>query len=104
MTVIMPADGLETRLAIRAAAAYKGPVYVRLGRNKVPTIFGDDYRFEIGKGVQLRAGKDLTFVTTGLMTAQALTAAEELAKGGVSARVVHLSTIKPIDEEIIVAA
>ena len=104
MTVIVPADGEETKQAIRAAAAYKGPVYVRLGRNKVPTIFGDDYRFEIGKGVQLRDGKDLTFVTTGLMTAQALTAAEELAKGGISARVVHLPTIKPIDEEIIVAA
>ncbi len=104
MTVIVPADGVETKLAIRAAAAYKGPVYVRLGRNKVPTIFGDDYCFEIGKGVQLRDGSDLTFVGTGLMTAQALAAAEELAKGGISARVVHLPTIKPLDEEIIVAA
>lgn len=104
MTVIVPADGVETKLAIRAAAAYKGPVYVRLGRNKVPTIFGDDYCFEIGKGVQLLDGSDLTFIGTGLMTAQALAAAEELAKGGISARVVHLPTIKPLDEEIIVAA
>ena len=104
MTVIVPADGVETKLAIRAAAAYKGPVYVRLGRNKVPTIFGDDYCFAIGKGVQLRDGSDLTFVATGLMTAQALEAAEELAKGGISARVVHMPTIKPLDEEIIVAA
>ena len=104
MTVIVPADGEETKQAIRAAAAYKGPVYVRLGRNKVPTIFGNDYRFTIGKGVQLREGTDLTFVATGLMTAQALAAAEELAKGGISARVVHLATIKPLDEEIIVAA
>ena len=104
MTVIVPADGEETRQAIRAAAAYKGPVYVRLGRNKVPTIFGDDYRFAIGKGVQLREGADLTFVATGLMTAQVLLAAEQLAKVGISARVVHLATIKPLDEEIIVAA
>jgi transketolase len=104
MTVIVPADGEETKQAIRAAAAYKGPVYVRLGRNKVPTIFGNDYRFAIGKGVQLREGTDLTFVATGLMTAQALLAAEELAKEGISARVVHLATIKPLDEEIIVAA
>lgn len=104
MTVIVPADGEETRQAIRAVAAYKGPVYVRLGRNKVPTIFGNDYRFTIGKGVQLREGTDLTFVATGLMTAQALVAAEQLAKVGISARVVHLATIKPLDEEIIVAA
>ena len=104
MTVIVPADGEETRQAIRAAAAHKGPVYVRLGRNKVQTIFGSDYRFAIGKGAQLREGTDLTFVATGLMTAHALAAAEELAKGGISARVVHLPTIKPLDEEIIVAA
>lgn len=104
MTVIVPADGVETKQAIRAAAAYKGPVYVRLGRNKVPTIFGDDYRFEIGKGVQLQEGSDLTIVGTGLMTAQALAAAEELAKAGISARVIHLPTIKPLDEEIIAAA
>src|SRR5512138_2506567 len=100
MTVIVPADGVETRQVIRAVAAAKGPVYVRLGRNKVPTIFGDDYRFEIGKGVQLREGSDLTFVGTGLMTAQALAAAEELAKAGISARVLHIATIKPLDEEL----
>ncbi len=104
MTVIVPADGIETKLAIRAAAAYNGPVYVRLGRNKVPTIFDENYRFVIGKGVQLRAGTDLTFIGTGLMTAQALAAAEKLSEAGISARVIHLSTIKPIDEEIIVAA
>ena len=74
MTVIVPADGVETKGAIRAAAAYRGPVYVRLGRNKVPTIFPADYRFEIGKGCEMAPGSDLTFVTTGLMTAQALAA------------------------------
>lgn len=104
MTVIVPADGVETRAAIRAVAAYKGPVYVRLGRNKVPTVFPADYRFEIGKGAELVDGTDLTFVTTGLMTAQAVAAAEILKKEGVSARVVHLGTIKPLDQEIIVKA
>ena len=104
MTVIVPADGVETRLAIRAAAAYKGPVYVRLGRNKVPTIFADDYRFAIGKGCQLRGGSDLTFIGTGLMTAQALAAAEMLQQQGISARVVHIATVKPLDEELILAA
>jgi transketolase len=104
MTVIVPADGVETRMAIRAAAAHKGPFYIRLGRNKVPTIFGEDYRFQIGKGCEMAAGSDLTFVTTGLMTAQALAAAALLHKEGISARVVHISTIKPLDQDIILAA
>jgi len=104
MTVIVPADGVETRAAIRAAAAHKGPFYIRLGRNKVPTIFGDDYRFEIGKGCEVAAGSDLTFVATGLMTAQALVAAGLLHKEGISARVVHISTIKPLDQDIILDA
>jgi transketolase len=104
MTVIVPADGVETRMAIRAAAAHKGPFYIRLGRNKVPTIFGEDYSFQIGKGCEMAAGSDLTFVTTGLMTAQALMAAALLHKEGVSARVVHISTIKPLDQDIILAA
>jgi len=104
MTVIVPADGVETRSAIRAVAAYKGPVYVRLGRNKVPTIFDNNYRFEIGKGCEMAAGSDMTFVTTGLMTAQALIAADLLKKEGVSARVVHIGTIKPLDGEILLKA
>ncbi len=104
MTVIVPADGPETAKAIRAAAAYKGPVYVRLGRNKVPTVTAADAPFEIGKGVQLADGTDLTFVTTGLMTAQALAAAETLKAEGVSARVVHLATVKPLDGDILLKA
>lgn len=104
MTVIVPADGIETKLAIRAAAAYKGPVYVRLGRNKVKTIFTADYGFSIGKGCVLREGSDLTFVSTGLMTAQALVAAEMLQERGVSARVLHLATIKPLDEDLLIDA
>jgi transketolase len=104
MTVIVPADGIETKGAIRAAAAYKGPVYVRLGRNKVPTIFPPEHRFEIGKGCEMRGGVDFTFVTTGLMTAPAIAAAEILAAEGISARVVHIATIKPLDQEIILTA
>jgi len=104
MTVIVPADGVETKLAIRAAAAYKGPVYVRLGRNKVKTVVPEDFKFEIGKGVTLREGSDLTIIGTGLMTAQALAAAEQLQAAGISARVLHVATIKPLDEELILAA
>jgi len=104
MTVIVPADGIETALAIQAVAAFNGPVYVRLGRNKVQTIFDDSYRFSIGKGVQLRAGTDLTFVGTGLMTAQALLAPEVPQDEGVSARVIHIATVKPLDEELIITA
>uniref|UniRef100_A0A831UFL7 Transketolase family protein n=1 Tax=Geobacter metallireducens TaxID=28232 RepID=A0A831UFL7_GEOME len=103
MTVIVPADGPETARAIRAAAAHKGPVYVRLGRNKVPTVTADA-PFEIGKGVQLAEGTDLTFVTTGLMTAQALAAAQSLKGEGISARVVHLATVKPLDGDILLKA
>ena len=104
MTVMVPADAVETRLAIRAAAAYKGPVYIRLGRNKVPAVFDDSYHFEIGKGTEVVSGIDMTFVTTGLMTAQAVNAAELLRQEGISARVVHISTIKPLDYDIIVKA
>jgi len=104
MTVIVPADAVETREAVTAAAAYKGPVYIRLGRNKVPSIFNDDYRFAIGKGCELAPGNDMTFITTGLMTAQALQAAIQLEKEGISARVVHISTIKPLDHEIVLKA
>lgn len=104
MTVIVPADAVETREAVKSAAAHKGPVYIRLGRNKVPAIFGDEYRFTIGKGCELASGSDMTFITTGLLTAQAIQAATLLAKDGVSARVVHLATIKPLDQEIILKA
>lgn len=104
MTVIVPADGEETKGAIRAAAAYKGPVYVRLGRNKVPNVFPAGHTFEIGKGVVVVPGTDLTFVTTGLMTAQAVIAAEKLKAEGISARVLHLGTVKPLDKELLIQA
>ncbi|TGU74351.1 transketolase family protein [Geomonas terrae] len=101
MTVIVPADGEETKGAIRAAAAYKGPVYVRLGRNKVPSVFPAGHKFEIGKGVVVVPGTDLTFITTGLMTAQAVIAAEKLKAEGISARVLHIGTVKPLDKELV---
>lgn len=104
MTVLVPADGEETKGAIRAAAAYKGPVYVRLGRNKVANVFPAGHTFEIGKGNELAPGTDLTFVTTGLMTAQALIASEKLKAEGISARVVHIGTIKPLDRELVLKA
>ena len=104
MTVIVPADGVETRGAIKAAAATKGPFYIRLGRNKVPAIFPDDYIFQVGKGSEIVPGNDMTFITTGLMTAQAIAASEQLKKDGISARVVHIGTVKPLDGEIVIKA
>lgn len=103
MTVIVPADGIETKLAVKAAADYEGPVYIRMGRPKVPVLFGDDYKFEIGKGVVLKEGTDVTLVGTGIMVSKAVEAAELLAAEGISAAVVNISTIKPIDAELIVA-
>jgi transketolase len=101
MTVVVPADAEETRGAVEAAAAFKGPVYIRLGRNKVPRVFDDGHRFQLGKGCEVAPGTDLTFVTTGIMTAQALKAAELLSAEEISARVVHMGTVKPLDQEII---
>lgn len=104
MVVINPADAVEAKQCIYRAAEYDGPVYIRLGRSKVPVIFDETYRFEIGKGVELVEGNDVTIIATGIMVEKALKAAEELGKEGVSARVINISTIKPIDEEIIIKA
>ena len=104
MTVLCPADGPETSAAIRAAAAFQGPVYIRLGRSKVPVVFPAECQFTIGRGATLRQGGDVSFVTTGLMTAMALTAAQILEAAGISARVIHLGTIKPIDAELVLRA
>lgn len=99
MSVIVPADATETEKAIRAAAEYDGPVYVRLGRADVPTITSENDPFEIGKATVLRKGKDVTLIGTGIMVSVCLDAAEALKKEGVDARVINMSTIKPIDEE-----
>ena len=103
MTVIVPADGIETKQAIKAAAEYEGPVYIRMGCPKVPVLFDDNYTFEIGKGVVLKEGTDVTLVGTGIMVSKAVEAAELLAAEGISAAVVNISTIKPLDAELIVA-
>ena len=103
MTVIVPADGIETKQAVKAAAEYEGPVYIRMGRPKVPVLFDENYTFEIGKGVMLKEGTDVTLVGTGIMVSKAVEAAELLAAEGISAAVVNISTIKPLDAELIIA-
>lgn len=102
MVVLNPADDVEARAAVKAAAEYEGPVYLRFGRLAVP-VFNDEanYKFEIGKGILLREGTDLTIVATGLCVNSALEAAEKLTAEGISAEVINIHTIKPLDEEII---
>lgn len=102
MTILNPADDVEAYKAVFAAAKLDGPVYLRFGRLAVPRIFDDDYRIEVGKGVKLTDGSDVTIVATGLMVNEALMAAEQLKNTGIAARVVNMHTIKPIDREIIV--
>ena len=103
MVVICPADDVEARAAVRAAAEYNGPVYIRLGRSAVPVINDrPDYKFEWGKGIKVREGKDVTLIATGIMVNSAMEAAEELAKEGIDAEIIDIHTIKPIDEDIIV--
>ena len=104
MTIINPADAVEAKKAVFAAAEADGPFYLRFGRLAVPVIFDDSYPFEIGKGVQLTEGSDVTIIATGLMVNEALIAAENLKAEGISARVINMATIKPIDKEIIVKA
>ncbi|NLJ99271.1 MAG: transketolase family protein [Tissierellia bacterium] len=104
MVVLSPADGVEAKQCIYKAAEHNGPVYIRLGRSKIPVIFDENYKFEIGKGVELKKGNDIALIATGIMLEKALVAAEELSKEGISARVINISTIKPIDEDIIIKA
>ncbi|MGI6037205.1 MAG: transketolase family protein [Limnochordia bacterium] len=104
MTVLSPADGIEAKQAVKAMFEVDGPVYIRIGRIEVPNLYGDDYRFELGKAVTMREGSDVTLVATGTMVALALEAAETLAKEGISARVLNVHTIKPLDKEAILAA
>jgi transketolase len=104
MTIINPADDTECKKAVRAALEIDGPVYMRFGRLAVPVIFDDDYEFEVGKGVELKKGNDVTIVATGLMVNEALEAYELLAKEGISARIINIHTIKPLDKDIILKA
>ena len=104
MTIINPADETEAKKAVRAALEIDGPVYMRFGRLAVPVIFDDDYKFEVGKGVELREGNDVTIVATGLMVNEALEAHELLKNEGINARVINIHTIKPLDNDIILKA
>ncbi len=101
MTIINPADDIEARAAVLAAAEFEGPVYMRFGRLAVPRIFDEDYKFEIGKAVVLNEGTDVTICATGLMVNEAIEAQKILAEQGISAEVINVHTIKPLDVETI---
>ncbi len=104
MTVINPADTVEGRLAMLAAYEHDGPVYIRFGRLAVPVVFGEDYKFEIGKAATLKDGSDVTIIATGLMVKEALEAYELLKADGINARIVNMATIKPLDEDAVISA
>ena len=105
MVIINPSDDIEAKAAVEAAYEYEGPVYLRFGRLAVPVINeNEDYKFEIGKGIVLREGKDVVIFATGLEVNESLIAAEKLAEDGIQAKVINIHTIKPIDEELIVQA
>lgn len=102
MTVIVPADGVETRKVVEAVAKYKGPVYVRVARGKSPVIFDDSYKFEMGKATVLKEGTDVAIIACGIMVPRAVETAEILKKDGISARVINMATIKPLDAESVI--
>ena len=105
MVVINPSDDVEARAAVKAAIEHQGPVYLRFGRLATPVINDrSDYKFELRKGVVLREGKDVTIIATGLCVAESLAAADMLEKDGISAKVINIHTIKPLDEELVIAA
>ena len=103
MTILNPADAVEARLAVEAAIKMQGPCYLRFGRMAVPVIFDKDYKFEIGRGVKLADGTDVSLIATGIEVEQALAARELLAAEGISASVINIHTIKPLDEDLVVA-
>lgn len=100
--VMNPCDAFQTKALVRASAKYKGPVYIRTGRPKTPLIYNDQSRFEIGKGVRLKEGKDITLVANGLLVYEALVAEEKLKSEGIEASVIDMHTIKPLDEELLI--
>ena len=104
MVVISPADDVEAKAAVRAAYHHEGPVYLRFGRLAVPVFHSDDYKFEIGKGEIVKDGTDVAIIANGLMTYEAIKAGEELAQAGINAMVINMATIKPLDEELVIAA
>ena len=104
MTIINPADAIEARACVEAAILHEGPVYMRFGRLAIPTLYGDDYKFELGKGVMMSEGKDVTIVATGLMVHKALEAKELLKNEGIDAEVINIHTIKPLDRDMVIAS
>lgn len=104
MIVLSPADAVETEKMIFAVADYKGPVYIRLGRLAVPTIFDENYKFEIGRATQVKEGNDVAIIATGLMVYEAMLASDILKEHGINARVINMSTIKPLDNEMVLRA
>ena len=104
MTVICPADDVEAKAAVRAAYEMDGPVYLRFGRLAVPVFHAEDYKFEIGKGEIVKDGTDVAIIANGLLTYEAIKAGEELAAAGINAMVINMATIKPLDEELVIAA
>lgn len=105
MVVMVPSDDVEAKAAVKAALDFEGPVYIRFGRAAVPVINDTpDYKFELGKGVTLRDGKDLTIIANGICVAESLNAAEMLKADGVDARVINIHTVKPLDEELVIKA
>ena len=104
MTVICPADDVEAKAAVKAAYEYDGPVYLRFGRLALPVFHDESYEFVIGKGEVLRDGKDVAIIANGLMTYEAIKAGEELAEAGIDAMIINMPTIKPLDEELVIAA
>ena len=104
MTVVCPSDDVEARKAVKAAYEMEGPVYLRFGRAPMPVIHGEDYNFQFGKGEVLRDGKDVAIIATGILVPQAVDAAKLLEKDGISARVINMATIKPLDRELVIRA
>ena len=104
MTVICPADDIEAKAAVKAAYEMEGPVYLRFGRLAVPVFHAEDYKFEIGKGEVLREGTDVAIIANGLLVYEAIEAGEKLAEQGINAMVINMATIKPLDEELVIAA
>ena len=104
MVIINPADDIEARAAVFAAAEHDGPVYMRFGRLAVPRVFDEDYKFEIGKAVTLKEGTDVTIIATGLMVNEAIEASKILEAEGISVELINMHTIKPLDKAAVVAA
>ena len=104
MTVICPADGVEAEAAVKAAYEHEGPVYLRFGRLAIPVFHEEGFHFEIGKGEVLRDGTDVAIIANGLLVYEAIVAAEELAKEGINAMVINMATVKPLDDELVLAA